>query len=433
MQRISHRMALEEWESPGLVRRQYSKRRTKRKISRMHHVYTVSEDNGNGSVGNGHDTEGAGKQNRYRKNTSTDTSTGTGMTTSASVKRKVRCRRNTGQGNGVHAKNPLTNGDQNLTLVHKMDSRTSAPGLSNVENGSAVFCQHLLALDASRQTVREERQSASCEVYPRECPNAPLTGKSHDDAHLRSKDVLPDPKTYLPQTLQTLAASAVESALCPTQEHKGTVAEESSPERAGGDSIILFGSSREVGGSKESFQKPFELSDKAAAQGHVCIHLEVIEFVNRHEMKHKNASLVSTIQKCQLKDKFPKTIDDGQPGPSFVFSLRENRFVPERIHQENVDTYSCQYGEDTTSPSISIPLKITTMPNLGEKSDLPLSNAKQDCSPNSVRTTKHQHKRTSDILRESSRYSDDIVMLNDLILQDQLQDAHKEHNGRIGS
>lgn len=433
MQRISHRMALEEWESPGLVRRQYSKRRTKRKISRMHHVYTVSEDNGNGSGGNGHDREGAGKQNRYRKNTSTDTSTGTGMTTSASVKRKVRSRRSTGQGNGVHAKNPLTNGDQNLTLVHKMDSRTSAPGLSNVENGSAVFCQHLLALDASRQTVREERQSASCEVYPRECPNAPLTGKSHDDAHLRSKDVLPDPKTYLPQTLQTLAASAVESALCPTQEHKGTVAEESSPERAGGDSIILFGSSREVGGSKESFQKPFELSDKAAAQGHVCIHLEVIEFVNRHEMKHKNASLVSTIQKCQLKDKFPKTIDDGQPGPSFVFSLRENRFVPERIHQENVDTYSCQYGEDTTSPSISIPLKITTMPNLGEKSDLPLSNAKQDCSPNSVRTTKHQHKRTSDILRESSRYSDDIVMLNDLILQDQLQDAHKEHNGRIGS
>nr|XP_054768201.1 uncharacterized protein LOC129275737 [Lytechinus pictus] len=411
MQKISHRMALEEWESPGLVRRQYSKRRIKKKITRMHHVYTVSEKNGNGYIDGKCDDDRAGRRRRYRKNTSIDASRGAGVT-SASVK-VARRRRNTGQENRGHAKGPFKNRDTTF-VQQQMDFPASSQVLSKDENGSAVLCQNLRVIGSFRRTVRNDSKSAPCEVFPLECSEYASTG--NDEIHLQSKDPLPEPKRYLPQTLQALAASAVELEKCQT---KGqiTVSEASPPLRERGDCVSIHGS------NGTSVLQPFDNSAGTNAQGHVSIHLEVIEYVNRHEMKHKNGSLVSTIRRCQLKDKSQKTKDDGQTGPSFVFSLRENRFLPEQIHQESIDTFSYENGEDTSSNSI-LRNDVTNGAFAPMQTSADVSEKNQESS-HTLRATKERPKRTSEILRESSRYSDDIAKLNDLMLQDYSRKMHK--------
>ncbi|XP_041479544.1 uncharacterized protein LOC121427273 [Lytechinus variegatus] len=411
MQKISHRMALEEWESPGLVRRRYSKRRSKRKITRMHHLYTVSEKTGNGYGDGKCDDDRAGRQRRYRKNTSIDASRGAGVT-SASVK-VARHRRNTGQEKRVHAKSPLKNGDTTF-VQQQVDFPASSQVLSKDDNGSTVLCQNLRVIGSFRQTVRKDSKSAPCEVFPLECSENASTG--NDEIHLQSKNPLPEPKRYLPQTLQALAASAVELE---KYQRKGqiTVSEASPPARERDGSVSIHG----LNGT--SVLKPFENSAGTNAQGHVCIHLDVIEFVNRHEMKHKNGSLVSTIRRCQLKDKSQKTTDDEQTGPSFVFSLRENRFLPERIHQESIDTFSFENGEDTSSHSI-FTTDVTNGAFAPMETSADVSQKNQESS-HSLRATKERPKRTSEILRESSRYSDDIAKLNDLMLQDYNRKMHK--------
>ena len=368
-------MALEEWESPGLIRRQYSKRLTRKRRSPFlsHQVYTVSEETSSTMVG----------------------LEGREMTT------------------------PEVMGSRLYRKYNELDVKSPVVTTSFIQTGDVQV------------SIEAEPDGNSHDALPRQLDvsNLPTMGTSLEkSAKIESTDSKPTPASFNKMELEPkLSDSGVdtESILC-----------ESLPSGDSSPNVAMF-DSREIpltiynvrhtnqshsglfdGGvkkytAKASILEPSGMTD-AMPKDRVRVHVEVIEIVDSGAVKHTDGSLVSTVRQCQIPSdiRAPSHPDRQSSSPSFVFSLLENRFVLDQRGEE-IDTYSCHYDTDLTPHR-------TVQTCSRDPSKAPIKTG----TDQEIHDASSGRKRTSKVLRDSSRYSDDITKLNDLIIQGLEQELH---------
>ncbi|XP_022085557.1 uncharacterized protein LOC110976529 [Acanthaster planci] len=459
MHRISHQMALEEWESPGLNRRLYSKR-------------------------------------PHLKRSATD-----------SLKGAPNAESNTGQDNPAFDGNDATSSDQaaedgpvRVEIVHE-----DAPGDASAAKAAPSLSVHRAASVGSpslptRLRMREDKNPGAC------TPRRPLENQTSDsgvDVDSIQLDSAPSgsnsPAVIRLQTVESESSTSVSDAaehltrgddacsketsfiLVPshqdstnavqdtsTAEHscellnsryaKGVrldaetndatkdaarVEEQDISNRNGGATVTDDATSKTE--KLESLSKGYSLKESLPGRnsvlrvepcsviehcnGMVRIHVEVVELrPDSPPLAHDTCTLQSSTKQCHIKSANQKT--------SLKFCMQKNRFVPCTSSFEETDSYSfCFDGEsgETTDEAVSVPQL-----NLPEVDDSAQCGVTIDAGTDKEMTTPHidgdgsrlsddppakgfknRRMRASRALRESARYNDDIVRYGEMMMRRQ--------------
>ncbi|XP_071489121.1 uncharacterized protein [Diadema antillarum] len=370
MQRISHRMALEEWQSPGLIRRQYSKRKSVKRrqgIIRCHGIYNVND-------------EARSTDNMEMKSYEQSTPTSEDAVTLIASK-------STDVSTPPYHDNPMSC-DGALTM-----------------SGEDANCSATVAVSGSDKTVADFQYTSPDDgtlvVSAASSENCVSDGSSIDDESgygdaSSSNESPSNPKTRVEKSTQLSLANS-ETNHC----GKGVADNQLERNRAGlaarSDRCIIRAVVNENG---------------ASADGLARINVEVIELVSRDEMRQADGSITDSCRNCRLSSNARSYRRSVSQPASFVFSLRENRFVPkqEDDEEEVSKSFSCSYSDDL------FPRCRATLQDSKPISN-PVFRSDEREEQGSARKARQLNgpKRTSKALRDSTHYVDDIVKLNDLI------------------
>lgn len=459
MQRISHRMALEEWESPGLNRRLYSKRPFLKRstTNSLKDAITADEEPGQTNLGFDANENTSSEQNvddgqvtieivpegAARKPSIESTAPSTAGVQVVHIERppsppERAPREESKQGTSAPMRRPLENQTSDSGVDVDSIYLDSAP---SGNNSPAIL--RLLTVDSDSSTSVSDVTEYLPQVDDVEQIDHVLETEDPDIITTTTDVVMLDEETMTDSMTTDILENHKANDSSPTEilENKimpnliapstiETVTQSGNLRNVNGD-LMSSGdgySIRETTPGRKSVLRIEPCSGGDQCKGLVRIHVEVVELrPDTPPLPPDTCSLQSKTTHCRVKP--------ADQRPSLKFCMKKNRFVPSTSSFEEMDSYTLDLGGQSvtgvdatvTNPGLSEPTTDIIIKTDSEQEDeLTVMDSRLSVDNNGdppAKGFKSRQMRASRALRESTRYQDDIVMFSQMIMRRQNEDA----------
>ncbi|XP_071805756.1 uncharacterized protein [Asterias amurensis] len=457
MQRISHRMALEEWESPGLNRRLYSKRPFLKRSTTNSLKDAITADDEPGQTNLGFDGN---------ENTSSEQNVDDGQVTIEIVPegaaRKPSIESTSPSTAGVqivHIERPPSPPDERVpreenkqgtsaTMRRPLENQTSDSGVDvdsiyldsapSGNNSPAIL--RLLTVDSDSSTSLSDVTEHLSQVHDVKQFNDVLKTEDQDiitattDVVMLDEETMTDSLTENDKICDLIPTRLLENdKIVPKLIAPSTTESVTQTDNVGGVSEDTMSSGdcysiRETTPGRKSVLRIEPCSAGDQCKGLVRIHVEVVELrPDTPPLAPDTCSLQSKTTQCRVKPASQK--------PSLKFCMKKNRFVPSTSSFEEMDSYSLDLGgQSVTGIDATVKVKGLSEPTTDT---IVITDRKQDDELTAKHSTlsvdnngdppakgfKNRQMRASRALRESTRYQDDIVMFSQMIMRRQNEES----------